>query len=176
MLSRPAQEQPAGRGQPVRPSQPKYCLGLLGRACQFGTQGAAARLHGGQKCLFSDVTKLNQSFLEGPSSLALRKRYNRLTPEAQRLVLTRMEDPGYRHWLQQHGRTRTADEEAPVRAPSTPEQSSWKSAHPFSPEELTDKYSVARTLWSSAVTSRLDHVMTQHILVSTVCKLNPINP
>ena len=150
----PEQEPQEAPARPVRPTAPKYCLGLLGRACQFGEQGGAARLHGGQKCIFCDLTKLNQAFLEGPSSLAVRKRFNRLTPQAQDLALNRVSDPGYRQWLQTHRLVRNEAMSNPVLPQGPPENSSWKQTDPFTPSELAEKYRMAQALWSTASESR----------------------
>ena len=150
----PEQESQGAAAQPVRPTAPKYCLGLLGRACQFGERGGAARLHGRQKCIFCDLTKLNQAFLEGPSSVDVRKRFNRLTPQAQVLALNRVSDPGYRHWLQQHRlvRNEAMSQPAPTQGPL--ENSSWKQTDPFTPSELAEKYRMAQSFWSAASESR----------------------
>ena len=150
----PEQEPQEAPARPVRPTAPKYCLGLLGRACQFGEKGNAARLHGGQKCIFCDLTKLNQAFLEGPSSLAVRKRFNRLTPQAQGVVLNRVNDPGYRQWLQKHSLYGNQAMSNPVLPQGPLEKSSWKQADPFTPAELAEKYRMAKALWSTASESR----------------------
>ena len=147
----PEQETPA---RPVRPSAPKYCLGLLGRACRFGERGGAAQLHGRQKCIFCDLTRLNQAFLEGPSALEVRKRFNRLTPPSQVLALNRVNDPGYRQWLQQHRLVRNEAMSKPLPTQGPLEKSSWKQTDPFTPSELAEKYRMAQSLWSAASESR----------------------
>ena len=135
----PGQEQPTGRKQPVRPSHPKYCPGLLGRACQFGARGTASPAPRPTEMPLQWHNQTHQAFLEGRTALDLRKRFNRLTSQAQDLALSRVTDPGYRHWLEQHRHPRRVVSSSPLPRLELPENSTWKRTEPFPPAELAGK-------------------------------------
>ena len=78
----------------------RYCRGFNGEVCAFGPNGSRARVHGPARCTFCDQEKLNQSFLDAAASLALVRRFGRLAPFAREQALRRVQDPGFRAWLQ----------------------------------------------------------------------------
>ncbi|CAE8650829.1 unnamed protein product [Polarella glacialis] len=88
------------------PRGTKLCTGVLAQqgqaavACQFGPKGKRAQPNGPQQCLFCDVTKLNEAFLDRSGDV-VRARYNKLTAAAKAMALDRVADPGIRQFLTQ---------------------------------------------------------------------------
>ncbi|CAE8727229.1 unnamed protein product, partial [Polarella glacialis] len=86
------------------PRGTKFCTGLPaeeGQAavpCQFGPKGKRAQPNGPEQCLFCDVTKLNEAFLNRSADV-VRARYNKLTAAAKAMAVDRVTDPGLRQWL-----------------------------------------------------------------------------
>ena len=72
------------------------------------------------------MKRLNDSFLEPSSSVALLKRYGRLTAAGQLLALERVEDPGFRQWLQHRGSAAASQPQRP--APAAKARSSQRPA------------------------------------------------
>ena len=134
----------------------KLCVGRPGEPCVFGAGGAPAQPHGPQQCLFCDVERLNAAFLQGDSSLAARRRFVRLGPEAQATALERVQDGGFRAWLQ--GSAAAPTESRAVGAPA-PRVQHWPHGlslgrEPFSRDELDKVYATGSEIWADALASR----------------------
>ena len=123
----------------------KYCVGTNGVQCCFGTDGKKAQPHGPKQCWFCDIERLNEAFHVGEASLALRKRFARLTPAAQQLALERVQRPGNRQWLQQTGTV------APVtKTPAAPR----KRKPVEKAQSVANKRQKAETAWREVLQER----------------------
>ncbi|CAE8671044.1 unnamed protein product, partial [Polarella glacialis] len=86
------------------PRGAQFCSGLPAGAgaaavpCQFGPEGKRARTHVPGPCLFCDVTKLNEAFLNRSADV-VRARYNKLTAAAKAMAVDRVTEPEFRQWL-----------------------------------------------------------------------------
>ncbi|CAE8608166.1 unnamed protein product, partial [Polarella glacialis] len=86
------------------PRGAQFCAGLPAEEgaaavpCQFGPEGKRARTHVPGPCLFCDVTKLNEAFLNRSADV-VRARYNKLTAAAKAMAVDRVTEPEFRQWL-----------------------------------------------------------------------------
>lgn len=135
----------------------KYCRGFGQQVCLFGEGGRRARPHGPAQCLFCDVNKLNDALLDAQGSVTVKKRFACLTDDAKLVALDRVQDAGFRRWLQ--GSCKRKIEEA---EPTTPRAKNVaakphglaQAAAPYAPELLEEIYEQGKNMWATALQER----------------------
>lgn len=105
--------------------------------------------------LFCDIPRLNSAFLQQADSVAVKKRFSRLHREARELALSRVQNLGFRNWLQatgvqQHG--------------ANPEVDAPRMAHhlhtmtgrtdPYTDQELQELYQRGEAMWAAVLAER----------------------
>ncbi|CAE8670521.1 unnamed protein product [Polarella glacialis] len=90
-----AEQEPDASCATQAPGEP---TGAAAVPCQFGPEGKRARTHVPGPCLFCDVTKLNEAFLNRSADV-VRARYNKLTAAAKAMAVDRVTEPEFRQWL-----------------------------------------------------------------------------
>ncbi|CAK9021502.1 unnamed protein product, partial [Durusdinium trenchii] len=135
----------------------KYCQGYGRTACTFGANGQAAQPNGPATCIFCDPQRLNDAFLDGSASLALKKRFARSSAEQRPAVLQRVTDPGFREWLQGTGPApaqRVSQVGPEVRQVAAVKHQLARTEPPYDEAALEALYEKGRAMWAEALDMR----------------------
>ena len=105
--------------------------------------------------LFCDIPRLNSAFLQQAVSVAVKKRFSRLHREARELALSRVQNLGFRNWLQatgvqQHG----ANPEVDARRMAHHLHTMTSRTDPYTDQELQELYQRGEAMWAAVLAER----------------------
>ena len=105
--------------------------------------------------LFCDIPRLNSAFLQQADSVAVKKRFSRLHREARELALSRVQNLGFRNWLQatgvqQHG----ANPEVDARRMAHHLHTMTSRTDPYTDQELQELYQRGEAMWAAVLAER----------------------
>eukprot|EP00435_Cladocopium_sp_Y103_P066054 s916_g28.t1 len=133
----------------------KYCQGLPGHVCIFGQGGKKAQPNGPSLCVFCDIPRLNAAFHQQADSLAIKKRFSRLHQEARELALSRVQNLGFRDWLQATGvQQNRADEKVAAPRVAHHMHTVIGATEPYTDEKLQELYQRGEAMWAAALAER----------------------
>lgn len=128
--------------------------------CIFGPNGQKAQPNGPARCLFCDTVKLNDAFLQPNSSLTVKARFARLHADAQAVALQRVEDAGFRRWLegsQRPARALVVEPKPPVETVRqvAAQKHKWDDrAAPYDPDFVASLHERGADTWREALARR----------------------